>query len=50
MKHIVTISNANLTRNANCLVINGNVGSDVEILGMEIESKKYINFHIKFFL
>ena len=41
MKHIVKISNANLNRNANCLVINGNVSSDAKILGMEVESKKF---------
>ena len=41
MKHIVSISNANLSRNANCLVINRNIGSDVNILGMEVESKKF---------
>ena len=38
MKHIVSISNANLSRNANCLVINRNIGSDVNILRMEVES------------
>ena len=41
MKHIMNISNANLTRNGNCLVINGNVGNEVKIVGMEVESKKF---------
>ena len=41
MKHIANISNSNLKRNADCLVINGNVGTDVKILGMEVESKKF---------
>ena len=41
MKHIVKISNAHLVRNANCLVINGSVGNDVKIVGMEVESDKY---------
>ena len=41
MKYIVNISNANLNRNANCLVINGNVDKDVKILVMEVESKKF---------
>ena len=41
MKHIVNILNANLNRNANCLVINSNVGSDVKVVGMEVESKKF---------
>lgn len=41
MKHIMNISSANLTRNGNCLVINGNVGNEVKIVGMEVESKKF---------
>ena len=41
MKHIVVVSNFNLKRNANCLMINGNVGKDVTVKGMEVESKRY---------
>ena len=41
MKHMVTISNAPLVRNANCLVINGSVGNDVKIVGMEVENDKF---------
>ena len=41
MKHIVNISNQNLKRNANCLLINGNVSNEAKIVGMEVESKKF---------
>ena len=41
MKHIVNISNQNLKRNANCLLINGNASSEAKIVGMEVESKKF---------
>ena len=41
MKHMVTISNAHLVRNANCLVINRSVGNDVKIVGMEVENDKF---------
>ena len=41
MKHIVNISNANLKRNRNCLVLNGNVSSETPIIGMEVRSKRF---------
>lgn len=41
MKHIVKISNSNLVRNANYLMINSSVGRDENLVGMETENKKF---------
>ena len=50
MKHVVNILNSNLIRNANCSVISVNVSNEKELAGMETQSKKFLSFHINFFI